>query len=95
MTATAAYCWGDNGYGQLGTGNEHPSAVPVAVAGGETFASVSAGDGFTCGVTTSGEGYCWGRSVYWGRNEEGQLGDGTLRVPVRPARVREPDSTVD
>jgi len=64
VTATAAYCWGDNGYGQLGTGNEHPSAVPVAVAGGKTFASVSAGDGFTCGVTTSGEGYCWGRSVY-------------------------------
>jgi alpha-tubulin suppressor-like RCC1 family protein len=64
VTATTAYCWGDNGYGQLGTGNEHPSAVPVAVAGGETFASVSAGDGFTCGVTTSGEGYCWGRSAF-------------------------------
>ena len=60
-----AYCWGDNGSGQLGTGDEHSSPIPVAVTGGETFSSLSAGDGFTCGVTTSGMGYCWGRSMYW------------------------------
>lgn len=57
-----AYCWGDNAFGQLGTGNERSSLVPVAVIGGETFTSLSAGDGFTCGVTTSGVGHCWGRA---------------------------------
>jgi len=57
-----AYCWGDNGFGQLGTGDERSSLVPVAVIGGETFTTLSAGDGFTCGVTTSGVGHCWGRS---------------------------------
>lgn len=60
-----AYCWGDNGSGQLGTGDERSSPIPVAVTGGQTFSSLSAGDGFTCGVTTSGVGHCWGRSLYW------------------------------
>ena len=71
ITATGAYCWGDNAYGQLGTGHEQSSSVPVAVTGGVTFASVSAGDGFTCGVSTSGDGYCWGRTPY-GQSESGR-----------------------
>lgn len=67
-TTTQAYCWGDNAYGQLGTGNEHSSTVPVAVTGGVKFASVSAGDGFTCGVSTAGDAYCWGKGLY-GRSD--------------------------
>jgi len=59
-----AYCWGDNAFGQLGTGDERTTPTPVAVGGGQSFSSLSAGDGFTCGVTTSGVGYCWGRSIY-------------------------------
>jgi alpha-tubulin suppressor-like RCC1 family protein len=70
-----AYCWGDNGYGQLGTGDERSSLKPVAVIGGESFSSLSAGDGFTCGVTTSGVGYCWGRSVYRRGESERQAHD--------------------
>jgi alpha-tubulin suppressor-like RCC1 family protein len=31
-TASVAYCWGDNEYGQLGTGDYTSSAVPVKVA---------------------------------------------------------------
>ena len=71
ITATKTYCWGDNGYGQLGTGTEHSSTVPVAVTGDVTFASVSAGDGFTCGVSTAGDAYCWGRRTYE-RSERGR-----------------------
>ena len=40
------------------------STTPVAVLGGLTFASVSAGWGQTCGLTTSGAAYCWGPG--WG-----------------------------
>ena len=80
-TAGAAYCWGWNGKGGLGHGTNTDSNVPVAVSGGHTFASVSTGEGYnySCGVTTAGAAYCWGR------NGNGELGDGTnidKNVPV-------------
>ena len=37
-----------------------------------TFATVDAGVDHTCGVTTSGDAYCWGDNSY------GELGDGTI-----------------
>jgi alpha-tubulin suppressor-like RCC1 family protein len=79
-TTGAAYCWGKNYFGQLGNGETgFFAAVPVAVSGGLTFAGVRARSGHSCGVTTSGAGYCWGR------NNVGQLGNGSTtdsRVPV-------------
>ncbi|MEX2157052.1 MAG: Ig-like domain-containing protein [Gemmatimonadales bacterium] len=77
----AAYCWGDNGSGQLGNGTTTSSAMPVAVSGELTFAAVSAGGTHTCGVTTGGAAYCWG----W--NADGQLGDGTATDRLTPAAV--------
>ncbi len=61
-TAGTAYCWGYGATGQLGVGaaDTIPHPTPVAVAGGLTFASVSAGFATTCGVTISGAAYCWG-----------------------------------
>ena len=48
-----------------------------------SFVSVSAGIPHTCGVTTSGEAYCWGG------NEDGQLGIGgiTFAATTRPVPV--------
>lgn len=63
-TAGAAYCWGSNRSGQLGNGGiGDSSAVPVPVAGGLTFAKISAGSRHTCGLTTDGAVYCWGRNL--------------------------------
>lgn len=61
----AAYCWGAGYSGQLGNGATESSAKPVAVSGGLSFASITAsaaslGNSFTCGLTTSGDAYCWG-----------------------------------
>jgi alpha-tubulin suppressor-like RCC1 family protein len=71
--AGAAYCWGYNGYGELGDGNSNTVALtPVAVAGGLTFSTVAVGWDFTCGLTTAGAAYCWGR------NDQGQLGNGSV-----------------
>ncbi len=77
----AAYCWGQNGYGQLGTGSTESSTVPVAVSGGLTFSTLSASGVHTCGVATNGETYCWGS------NSSGQLGIGTTNDSNRPVKV--------
>ena len=85
--AGAAFCWGYNGSGQLGDGTITSRASPVLVAGGGSFAAVSAGGGgidpglHTCGVTAAGAAYCWGRNL------EGQLGDGTTIDRLIPVRV--------
>ena len=71
--AGAAYCWGSNDQGQLGNGIDRVNALaPSLVSGGLTFASISAGTGETCGVTTTGAAYCWGSNV------TGQLGSGSV-----------------
>jgi alpha-tubulin suppressor-like RCC1 family protein len=77
----ATYCWGGNGFGQLGNGNTTNQASPVLVQGGFTFVQLSAGAFHTCGLTGSGNAYCWGR------NNLGQLGDGTQANSAVPVAV--------
>jgi alpha-tubulin suppressor-like RCC1 family protein len=51
-------------------------SIPVAVAGGATnWAALTAGDGHTCARRTSGRLFCWGR------DGQGQLGDGGTDSP--------------
>ncbi|HKG94113.1 MAG TPA: hypothetical protein VKA84_19540, partial [Gemmatimonadaceae bacterium] len=70
------YCWGDNGEGQLGNGGSTASMVPVPVAGNRLFSlnpqqrSGELGDAHSCGVSSTGVGFCAGRGA------EGQLGTG-------------------
>src|SRR6266550_1780315 len=77
----AAYCWGDNTWGELGDGTTTLHTRPVAVAGGLTFADVSAGSDYTCGLTTPGAAYCWGM------NDRAQLGDGSMMTQASPVPV--------
>ena len=77
-----AYCWGHNGFGQLGVGNQTNQIRPLLVAGGHKWASISAGGHHTCGITTNGAAHCWGIGT------SGQLGNGsttasqTTPIPV-------------
>jgi alpha-tubulin suppressor-like RCC1 family protein len=71
------YCWGFNGYGQIGNGTTGTdSAVPVAVSAGSdgfdpsTVKSVSPAQ-TTCAITTSNKLFCWGLG------SDGALGDDT------------------
>ncbi|HVT40290.1 MAG TPA: hypothetical protein VHE78_14710 [Gemmatimonadaceae bacterium] len=70
-TAGGGYCWGSNFAGELGDGTTTDRRAPVAVMGGLTFRSLTAGSAHSCGVTGSGAAYCWGL------DESGQLGDGS------------------
>ena len=80
-TAGAAYCWGNNTFGQLGNGTFTVGLVPVPVSGGLTFESLTAGHSHSCGVTTAGAAYCWGN------NGLGRLGNGTMTASNVPAAV--------
>ncbi len=77
----AAYCWGANEHGQLGTGEFARREVPVPVRGDLEFTQLSAGVSHTCGTTRSGDAYCWGADQY------GQLGDATRISRDAPVRV--------
>lgn len=80
-TAGAAYCWGSNLDGGLGSGDTTTSSTPVPVAGGLVFGSVSAGQYYSCGVTTAGAAYCWGY------NGLGQLGNDSTTNSLVPVAV--------
>jgi alpha-tubulin suppressor-like RCC1 family protein len=79
-TTGAAYCWGHNFAGELGTGSQLiSSSIPALVVGGLTFSTVSASQYHTCGLTTAGAAYCWG--------EGGHLGDSLGSQSPVPLRV--------
>lgn len=83
-TGGTAYCWGRGDAGQLGFGGDPPYAsfsIPAPILTGPGYVSITAGDMYTCGMTTTALVYCWGD------NSKGQLGDGTLTQRPEPALV--------
>ncbi len=64
------WCWGDNTYGQLGSGSTATSVTsPTKVtADGMTWSSVVAAGGSTCAISVAGSNnprlYCWGKLTY-------------------------------
>lgn len=72
--AGAAWCWGFGVGGQLGNGLSTSSGIPVQVAGSDAFRLVALGGSglISCGVSTTGAGFCWGPG-----GGGGGLGDGT------------------
>jgi len=78
-----AHCWGDNWEGRLGIGNNQGSRnTPVPVSTDRRFAQIAGGEGHTCGLEGTGTVWCWGR------NDHGQVGDGTAVQRSDPTLVR-------
>ena len=75
-SAGAAYCWGENSDGALGNGSTVDSLTPAVVDASGVLAwmrlvLIETDNHHTCALDQAGAAYCWGR------NSEGQLGDGT------------------
>lgn len=74
-----AYCWGLNQRGEVGGPTVRDTVrEPAAINSTATFRKVSAGWLHACGISTSGDMYCWGS------NTEGQLGGGTTDTSAHP-----------
>lgn len=81
--AGQVYCWGENDHGQLGNGTALRAYTPEPVSQGAIrFATLSAYLEHTCALSVAGKAYCWGR------NAEGQLGDGTRIDRAVPVAVQ-------
>ena len=87
------WCWGENGYGQLGDGSETDRPEPVEIEPVEEawfdidrdvngFEGMGLGIAHTCGIDKYRRLWCWGY------NQAGQLGDGTTENVSRPKYIR-------
>ena len=80
------WTWGVNNAGQLGTGNTTPASSPVQVPGFANAVAIAGardayGYGFSLAVKSDGS--VWS----WGRNNSGQLGDGSTTNRYSPVQV--------
>ena len=98
-TTGEMWCWGANGFGQLGDGtvlgngtdyaNGRNRAVQVLKRAGVPLTGVSdisSGGSHTCALINGGV-WCWGK------NDNGQLGDGTTTNRLYPVQVILTDGT--
>ena len=79
-------CYGANERGQLGDGTTEKRVEPVEVVGLEPVVALGQGEPamlqrHRCALVDDGTVWCWGR------NEDGQLGDGTFVDSLTPVQV--------
>ena len=78
----AVWCWWYGAQGQLGDGKtEGAYAAPVRVVDLPPAKAIAAGGNSTCAIDRDGGLWCWGKNDY------GQVGDGTSEDRWRPVRV--------
>ncbi|MCB0417371.1 MAG: hypothetical protein H6617_04955 [Bdellovibrionaceae bacterium] len=80
------WCWGRNDQGEAGivkaNGKIKQNITPTKVDGLPAAATrIAMGAQHTCAALENGEAYCWGR------NDLGQLGDGTRKQRLTPVKV--------
>jgi alpha-tubulin suppressor-like RCC1 family protein len=77
-------CWGSNSDGQVGDGGSRQrrsSPAIVEIPGSLAVMALAVGWDHSCALTADGAAWCWGK------NEFGQLGDGTTGLRLIPIRV--------
>lgn len=82
-------CWGRNDNGELGDATTSNRRAPVDLDdAGTVYTMLAAASEHTCGLTDGGQAKCWGRNNY------GQLGDGSTTRRVSPVGVDGLDASV-
>jgi hypothetical protein len=79
MSDGSVRCWGAAGV--IGDGGGSHQLMPVPITIPETVSAISAISAHTCVRTTTGKAYCWGK------NDNGELGEGTTFSSTSPRLV--------
>jgi alpha-tubulin suppressor-like RCC1 family protein len=88
--AGRAYCWGLDGFGELGGGTRAwitRTLAPLPVVGVHLFRSLTAGGSVTCGLKDDGSAWCWGFLGLTGSGIEEDLRTRNHHVRAKPERV--------
>lgn len=72
------FCWGRNGFGQLGDGSQTSRMFPGAVTGISTAVEVEAGADSACALLADSSVACWGN------NQNAAFGNGTTTSSTLP-----------
>jgi alpha-tubulin suppressor-like RCC1 family protein len=86
-SAGTLYCWGNNAFGQLGTGSSVPNNPPSAAqatapgAAGLSISGMALGANHTCILASDGTVWCFGSNAF------GQLGNNTFIDSATPVQV--------
>lgn len=89
------FCWGFNAVGEVGDGTTNARTVPVAVStsGSSALPSTAVVTSIAMGIFTGGSNeyttcaVATGKAYCWGRNNQGQLGNGTNTDSTYPVAV--------
>ncbi len=88
LADTTAWCWGLNDEGQIGDGTIGVNrSTPVQVVGLVNVVQLAPGSFHSCARLTDGTARCWGK------NDHGQIGDGTTTQRLTAVAVVSPDGT--
>jgi alpha-tubulin suppressor-like RCC1 family protein len=81
-----AWCWGENGDGQLGIGNNTDQFIPQKVSmlnvTSQRVVSIAAGSAHTCAIDADGNGFCWGSDDFGALGDNAVLSYKNVPTPV-------------
>ena len=76
-------CWGNNGRGQLGTGDQVDQLTPTLVLGIDDAIAIAVGGAHTCALHRSGEVSCWGAAQRTGHAFPDGIAPSSQTTPVK------------